>query len=421
MPPTDLLLSLLDPSVRADPYPVYAALQRQAPVAEGPMGIVVVSGHAPVAALLRDRRLSSDYRNSSAFRAWLSEQDADLDAWDADDAQPFLLRDPPDHTRLRRLAASALAASALAPGALGRLEPRIAALTDGLLDVAAARAGDDGTVVDLVAEVAAPLPLAVIGELLGVPEGDRVRLQAWSHDLARAIDPPFLLGEAERAAAWEAVEAFHGYLADLVAARRRSPGQDVVSALIAARDEGAALSDEELRGIVVLLLAAGQETTVNLIANACLALLRHPDELARLGADPTRAASVTEETLRYDAPVQLRDRVALTDLRVGGVDVAAGTTLLLLLAAANRDPARFPAPERFDPDRDTSGHLGFGAGIHACLGAPLARLEARVVLERLATRLRNPHLATDDLAYRDHIALRSLRELPVVVDGIRPA
>lgn len=416
MPPTDLLLSLLDPSVRADPYPVYAALQREAPVAEGPMGIVVVSGHAPVDALLRDRRLSSDYRNSSAFRSWLAAQDADLEAWDADDAQPFLLRDPPDHTRLRRLATSALA-----PGTLGRLEPRIAALTDRLLDDAADRAGDDAAVLDVVAEVAAPLPLAVIGELLGVPEDDQARLQAWSHDLARAIDPPFLLSEAARTAAWEAVEALHGYLADLVAARRADPGADVLSALIAARDEGAALSDAELRGIAVLLLAAGQETTVNLIANAWLALLRHPDELARLRADPTRAAAVAEETLRYDAPVQLRDRVALADLRIGDVDVAAGTTLLLLLAAANRDPARFPSPERFDPDRETGGHLGFGAGIHACLGAPLARLEARVVLERLAARLRNPRLAHGDLAYRDHVALRSLEALPVAVDGIGPA
>ncbi|MFO8074782.1 MAG: cytochrome P450, partial [Egibacteraceae bacterium] len=132
-------------------------------------------------------------------------------------------------------------------------------------------------------------------------------------------------------------------------------------------------------------------------------------------------AAVAEETLRYDAPVQLRDRVALADLRIGDVDVAAGTTLLLLLAAANRDPARFPSPERFDPDREAGGHLGFGAGIHACLGAPLARLEARVVLERLASRLRNPRLARGDLAYRDHVALRSLEALPVAVDGIGPA
>ena len=416
MSPTDLLRSLLDPAVRADPYPVYAALQQQAPVAEGPMGIVVVASHAPVDGLLRDRRLSSDYRRSGAFRAWLAEQGADLDAWDADEAQPFLLRDPPDHTRLRRLAASALA-----PGTLGRLEPRVSALADGLLDAAAARVGAHGTVIDVVAEVAAPLPLAVIGELLGVPERDRGRLQTWSRDLARAIDPPFLLGEAERAAAWRAVEAFHGYLADLIDDRRREPGSDVLSALLAARDAGAALSDAELRGIVVLLLAAGQETTVNLIANAWLALLRHPDELARLRGEPTRAAAVVEETLRHDAPVQLRDRVALADLRIGDVEVAEGTTLLLLLAAANRDPARFPAPERFDPDRDTSGHLGFGAGPHACLGAPLARLEARVVLERLATRLRNPRLATDHLAYRDHIALRSLEALPVAVDGIATA
>ena len=411
--PQQLLLGLLDPSVRADPYPLYRQILEQSPVTEGPMGIVVVASYHEIDRLLRDRRVSSDYRNSTAFRQWLAEQGADLDAWDADDAQPFLLRDPPDHTRLRRLAAKAFSVRAVEAQ-----RPRIAALVDDLLDRAAARG--DGQI-ELIEDLAYPLPVTVISELLGVPPEDDATFKRWSATLAQSIDPPFLLSPEQREAQWHAVDEFHAYFRELIARRRVEPGDDLLSALVSVRDAGDQLTEDELLGTCVLLLAAGHETTVNLIANATLALLRHPDQFARLAEDPSTARGAVEEALRYDPPVQLRDRVALEPLTVGDVEVGEGQSLLLLLAAGNRDATRFAHPDRFDVTRDASGHLAFGAGIHYCLGAPLARIEGQVALTALARRLEAPELATDDLIYTSNIALRGLQALPVSARRIRPA
>ncbi|QBI20675.1 cytochrome P450 [Egibacter rhizosphaerae] len=447
--PQALLLSLLDPAVRADPYSVYARLREAGPVV-GPMGIVVVSGYADIDRLLRGGEVSSDYRTSAVFRDWLAEQGADVGMWLADDTQPFLLRDPPDHTRLRRLVSKAFT-----PRAVASLRPRIVELVDGLLDraLARARAGEpvgaadrspdaaegspdapaaaaEGSpdaaaaavpsgAIELVDELAYPLPVTVISELLGVPAEDEHQLRGWSRHLARSIDPPFLLSPEDRRASWDAIDEFHEYLRERIAERRAHPRDDLLSALVQARDGGDALTEDELLGTCVLLLAAGHETTVNLIANGTLALLRHPEARAWHAADPEqRSLAVVEETLRHDPPVQLRDRVAASDLDLHGVGIEAGRTLLLLLAAGNRDPRRFPDPEAFAPwrgshGRGDPGHLGFGAGIHYCLGAPLARLEGEVTFTAIARRLGEARLPDVELVYRPSVALRGLEALPV--------
>jgi cytochrome P450 len=213
----------------------------------------------------------------------------------------------------------------------------------------------------------------------------------------------------------------HRYMTELVAARRADPGEDYLSALVGVEEEGETLSEHELMTTLVLLLVAGHETTVNLIANAMLALLRHPEELACLQADPTLAGGVVEETLRYDPPVQLRNRTCLEDVVVDGVAIPARANLAVLLAAASRDPARFPHPDRFDPARDTGGHLGFGGGPHFCVGAGLARLEGQIALAALARRLERPGLAEDPPPYRRNAALRGPERLEIEVAGIARA
>lgn len=309
----------------------------------------------------------------------------------------MLNTDPPGHTRLRKLVAKAFTMRAVA-----RLQPRIESLAEELLD---GMANQDN--VDLVAEFAAPLPITVICELLGVPEADRDRFRDWARIIVSAV------GDHRLA---DAASHFRGYLADLIGAKRAHPSDDMLSDLIAVTDGGDQLSEDELVGMASLLVIAGHDTTVNLIANGVLALLRAPEQLAALRADPGLMPGAVEELLRYEGPVHLGTvRYTVAPITVGGVEIPAGEFLAVSLTSANRDRERFEDPGRLDITRQTAGHIAFGHGIHHCLGAPLARLEGTVAIGRLIDRFPRLRLAADPetLTWRFSTLIRGLDKLPV--------
>ncbi|MGC1287398.1 MAG: cytochrome P450, partial [Streptosporangiaceae bacterium] len=295
--------------------------------------------------------------------------------------------------------------------------------SDELLTAAGADAdGDTGRRIEVVGQLAYPLPVRIISELLGVPPGDHPRFAGWSASLAHSLQPRFLgSGASLDAAADQARQEFAGYFGELIAARRARPADDLLSELIRAEDDGERLSEAELIATCVLLLVAGHETTVSLISNSILALLRHPDQLAALRADPGLAAAAVEETLRYDAPVQFTARVARGAMQVGGVTALDGAVLMLLIAATGRDPEVFAEPDRFDIRRGAAGHLAFAAGPHFCLGAPLARLEATIAVQAFATRLADPELDPAGLAYKPNLNLRGPASLTVGFASIKPS
>jgi cytochrome P450 len=267
---------------------------------------------------------------------------------------------------------------------------------------------------DVIRDLAYPLPATVIAEMLGVPHADRERFKQWSDDTtALAGNLPGNLPECVLRRAVEGMRELRAYFAGIVAQRRVEPRDDLISALVKAQEEGDRLNEAELLANAVLLLNAGHETTTNLIGNGMLALLRHPDQLRRLREDPTLIPTAVEELLRYDSPVQFTSRVLKADLSLGGKQLRAGQTALLLLGAANRDPAQFPDPDRLDVGRADNKHLAFGLGSHFCLGAPLARLEGRIVFETLLRRLPGLRLAQPAPVYRPNFNLRGLEALEV--------
>jgi len=409
------LLALLDHGVRHDPYPLYARLRAQAPFRLGPAPVVVLASHADCTAMLRHPQASVDRARATlpVGRTALREL-LPTDAPSSLDEPAFLFRDPPDHTRLRRLVSKAFTARVVQ-----RLEARIAELIDAALD-RAAKAGS----LDVVADLAYPLPVTVICELLGVPLADEPQFRRWSGLLARSLDPVFAITGQRSGNLEDQLQAamqVHRYFEELVATRRAGAGhrEDLLSALIAARDAGDELSTAELISTCVLLLIAGHETTVNLISGGALALLRDPAAMAALRADAGLGAGVVEETLRYDPPVQLLARVAAEPMRIGEFDIDGGDVVLLLLAAAQRDPAAYDDPDRFDPWREPR-HLAFGMGAHFCIGAPLARLEGRLALTRLAQRASAPRLVADPPPYKENATLRGPSAMLVEFDEIRP-
>ena len=399
---------LFDQATADDPYLLYAQVRQQAPVHRVLLGdgrsAWLVCGYEEVRRALTDPRLSKELRRVDEARSGIVPQGLlhPLTAYH------MLSADPPDHTRLRQLASHAFT-----PSRVEALRPRVQAITDELLDTID---GQERT--DLVASFAFPLPIIVICELLGVPVADRDRLRTWFRQSlaspgAPANDPP------ARAAA----DRLYDYLRNLVEAKRREPADDLFSVLVAAGD-GDRLSEDELISTAWLLVLAGHETTVNLIANGMAALLRHPDELARLRADLSLVPSAVEEFLRYDAPVHHATfRVTTTPIELGGVEIPALEQVLILLAGADRDPRRFARPDVLDVGRGDNRHLAFGHGIHYCLGAPLARLEGQVAFTSLLGRF--PHLAPavppEELHWTYRLVLRSMLELPVVLQPPAPA
>jgi cytochrome P450 len=397
------LSELADPAVLPDPYPVLAGLREASPFADAGGALVVVGRHEDCSRILRDPRASSE-RNRSRLAPPQAR---------AQRAASFLSLDPPDHTRLRRLVSTAFA-----PRVIAALAPRIRELSDDLLD----DASSDGTrQLEVVSQLAYPLPVRIISELLGVPAEDHSRFAGWSASLAHALQPQFVsVDAAAAAAAQQARQEFAGYFRELIAIRRARPADDLLSELIRAEDDGHRLTEAELIATCVLLLVAGHETTVSLISNAILALLRHPDQLAALRADPGLAEGAVEETLRYDAPVQFTGRVARGGVQVGPVSAPDGAVLMLLLAATGRDPDAFAEPDRFDIRRPAGSHLAFAAGPHFCLGAPLARLEATIALQAFTARITDPELDPAGLAYKPNLNLRGPGRLTVGFRGVAP-
>jgi cytochrome P450 len=392
------LAELADPASLPDPYPVLAGLREASPFAEFDGALVVVGRHADIGAVLRHPNASSQ-RGKSLFAGAASRRTPERPS--------FLSLDPPDHTRLRRLVSKAFT-----PRRIALLEPRIRAITDELLTAAGA-AGH----LELVSQLAYPLPVRIISELLGVPVSDHPRFAGWSARLANSLQPGFgvdpELAQARAEAADAASQEFAAYFRELIALRRARPQADLLSAMIAAEDAGDQLTEDELVATCVLLLVAGHETTVGLISNATLALLRHPEQFELLRSRPELASAAVEETLRYDAPVQLTGRVALGGLQVGDVTARDGALVMLLLAAAGRDPAVFAEPDRFDIQRGASNHLAFAAGPHFCLGAPLARLEATISVGQIARRVVEPSLDEGGLSYKPNLNLRGPERLVV--------
>jgi cytochrome P450 len=392
----------LDYSRRADPYPLYAELRRT-PVSRLKDGTYLVSTYAENLALLHDPRLSSDPSNNPQFAAAMEELSEDM--------QPsFLQMDPPEHDRQRRLAMRHFGPPHQ-PGRIAGLEPRMIEIVTGLID---AMAGRDR--IDIVDELAYPFPVSVICELLGVPPEDRTEFRKWV-DLAIETIDPGLDPETQQEKRKEASTELFNFISNLVERHRQSPGGDLLSAMVTDDGPEGRLSTEELASTGLLLLIAGHETTVNLISNGILTLLRHPQELDRLRQDPELAIPMTEELLRFEPPVHFVPiRTALDDIEIAGTTIAAGSPVTLVLAAANRDPDRFAEADRFIPDRSDNQHLGFGSGVHLCFGAPLARLETQVALVEFARRIRNPRLAEDPPPYRPSPILRGPLHLPVDVD-----
>lgn len=410
-----ILFNPFDPAFRADPYPFYDELRELEPVHVSPFGSIVLSRYEDVVSTLRSNDFSRDVEahatapgdpNLAARRERRRQQ---IDEGRA--AKTILNLDPPDHTRLRRLVSLAFT-----PSAIERLRPRVQALVDAVLD----RAAERGTM-ELVDELAFPVPFQVISDLLAMPTERSAELRQWSQALTAALEPTATV--VELAAADAAGRAMTEYLHDVIADRRRHLGDDLLSSLILAEEAGDRLSPIELQSFVTLLYVAGHETTVNLIGNGTLALLRHRDQITRWRADPTHGGRYVDELLRYDGPVQLTVRIPLVPVRFGDVEVAPGTTVMPLLGAANHDPTVFDRPHELRLDRTNANrHVAFSSGIHYCLGASLARLEAEVAIGSLVTRFDTIELL-DDPGWRDRLTIRGVDRLSLAVSqsGARTA
>ncbi|MFI8348351.1 cytochrome P450 [Streptomyces sp. NPDC085596] len=407
-----LVARITDFANRADPYPLYTELRRTPVLHEEEGGPYVISSYWDIESLLHDPRISSDAANLAAAGA------DELAQTENTGLPPSFIRlDPPEHDRLRRIANSAFGPPhepRRIDDMRGELHGIVAALIDGF-------AGE--TEVDLVDQFAYPFPVTVICRLLGVPREDEPRFRSWVDPLVASLDPETRQGADPEfvRTAQEARTQLGMYLAGLVEERTKDPRDDMLSDLAAGKGPDGAMTMMEVLSTAVLLLIAGHETTVNLITNGMLTLLRHPEYLQRLREDPELAVNIVEELLRYEPPVQLvPQRTCITDIEVRGVTIPKGSRIWLMLAAGNRDPERFKNPDRFDPDRDDLQHLGFGSGIHSCFGAPLARLETQIALAELARRLENPRLVADPPPYRPNAVLRGPRHLPIAFDGLLP-
>ncbi|GGL00027.1 cytochrome P450 [Nocardia jinanensis] len=399
-----LMSALTTPAGQADPYPLYRELRELGPAAHTPDRTLVVSGYRLASTLLRDHRFLKRPEHGlavSGFPDWRDHPGLRLMF------TSMLVRNPPDHTRLRRLVSGAFTARRVAG-----LRRAITRTVERLLGDLA---GTDP--LDFIDAFAFPLPVTVIGELLGVPEADRLRFQPLVRDWAGVLD---LLDGPAVAKADAAADEISDYLRDLAAQRRREPLDDLLSALVVPAADGARLDDDELITMAALLFAAGFETTTGLLANGLVALLEHPEQASLLRDDPELAGPATEELLRYDSPVQLlTSRTASEDLHSGGLALSAGQRVVILLGAANRDPDVFPEPDRLRLDRGGEPPLSFGGGVHYCLGAPLARLEAQIALPALLRAFPELTQAGPPVA-RKGLALHGLTALPVLA-GVRAA
>ncbi|MFI9646377.1 cytochrome P450 [Streptomyces sp. NPDC052040] len=405
-----LLSQITDYAHRADPYPLYKELRKSPVLHEEDGGPYLVSSYWDILGLLHDPRISSDAAN-------LAAAGADEIGGAATGLPPsFIRQDPPEHDRLRRIANRPFGPPH-SPHRIESMRGELAEIVSELIDGIG-----DAREIDVVDQFAYPFPVTVICRLLGVPREDEPRFHVWVDPIVASLDPDTGEDDEERKrAAQEARMQLGMYLAELVEQRSKQPTGDMLSELVTSHGPDGPMTVMEVISTTVLLLIAGHETTVNLITNGMLTLLRHPEYLERLRNDPGLSVKIVEELLRYEPPVQLvPQRTCIADIEVRGITIPKGSRIWLVLAAGNRDPERFKDPDRFDPDREDIEHLGFGSGIHSCFGAPLARLEAQIALAELARRLEAPRLVEDPPPYRRNAVLRGPRHLRVAFDGLRP-
>jgi cytochrome P450 len=401
---TQIAYNPFEPGFVEDPYSRYATMRDADPIHRTPLEFWVLFKYEDILRFLKDPSLSVEERNAnpSEFDKMVEEMIGDRVGRGE---RSMLSRDPPDHTRLRKLVTKAFT-----PRVIEDLRPRVAALVGELLDAAGERGGE----FDVIHDFAFPLPFAVISEMLGVPAADGQRLREWSGLMVRTLEPLPDVSLVPKIV--EASDHMYAHVSGLIAKKRREPGDDLLSALIAAEEHGDVLSDDELVEQVVLLYIAGHETTVNLIGNGVLALLRDRDELRRLQSDPTLMPGAVEEFLRFDSPVQMTRRITLKEIEIGGRTIEKGAFCALVLASANRDPDHFgPTAERLDVSRpDAHQHLSFGGGAHYCLGAALARVEGQVAIGSLIERFPDLELAGEP-TYNGRLNLRGLETFPVAL------
>lgn len=400
-PGTAFLMEAFEPATRQDPYPLYAKMREQNPLLAAGNGLWFAFTHQTTQDVLRSPNMSSDERRSNEFRENLQH---DPKYQQFKQREPLMLfMDPPDHTRLRKLVSRAFT-----PRTVERLVPRIVTMTDAALDEIAG-AGP----VDLREALAYPIPIAVICELLGVPEHEARSFQDLSDDLTLSIEPGVLRTPEQETAIEHAYDGLQLHIGDLLQRRRVEPGDDLVSGLLAARDGDDKLSEIELINMVILLLLAGHETTVNLIGNGAVALLRNPDQLRMWQDDPSLDRQAVDELLRYDSPVQFGMRVVTEDYSIGDVVVPAFDQITCLLGAANRDPAVFDNPDQLDLRRHNSfANMSFGGGIHHCLGMALARTEGELVLGSLLRRFKKIELVAEPVV-RPRFVLRGYESIMI--------
>jgi cytochrome P450 len=401
-PAAEQLFNPFLPEVHADPYPHYHRLRETEPVHQPFPGAFVLSRHRDITPILRSHSVSSDRRKSPLYEMFLASLPDPQRVREI--APSMLFLDPPDHTRLRGLVNKAFTARVIEG-----MRPRIHEIVTGILD----EVGERGSM-DVVSDLAYPLPVTVICDLFAVPEADRAQVKEWSLALIYTLDP--MVAGDRLAAAEQAGMAFREYLFALIADRRRHLGDDLISGLIQAEDEGGKLTEQEVVSTCVLVLIAGHETTSGLIGNGLLALGRNPDELQRLRdglkEDPGLIKSAIEELLRFDSPVQLTGRLVMEPIEVDGTTIEPGNDVITLIGAANRDPEAFPDPDRLDVARPDNHHMAFGGGIHFCLGAPLARVEGQIAIAELLTRFPSLQIDTEAAQLRDTVTLRGLISLP---------
>ena len=394
----EALFNPLTPEFHANPYPFYQRMRESDPVHQSPLGLWVLTRYDDCVTSLRDPRFGRD-----GFEAILSAQYGE-ESETGRLPRSMLFRDPPDHTRLR-----SLVNRAFTPRVIEGMRGQIQAVVDRLLDQVERRGH-----MDVIADLAYPLPVTVICDMLGVPVGDHEQMRDWSSDIIRSLDAIGIpsddsVVERGRVGRRGIADYFRALLPD----RRRHPRADLLSSLIAVEEQGDRLTEGELLATCVLLFIAGHETTVNLIGNGLLALLRHPEELERLRSEPALIGSAVEELLRFDSPVQRTARITNAEVEVGGKTLPPGAFVVTAIGAANRDPRHFPDPDRLDIGRSENRHIAFGFGIHFCLGAPLARVEGQLALRALMQRMPKLRLAGPDLEWRESSTLRGLKALPV--------
>lgn len=388
----------LTPEFHADPYPFYRRMRETDPVHLSPLGLWVLTRYDDCVTSLRDPRFGRD-----GFEAIFAAQYGE-ESETGRLPRSMLFRDPPDHTRLR-----SLVNRAFTPRVIEGMRRQIQDVVDRLLDQVAA-----GGRMDVIADLAYPLPVTVICDMLGVAVGDHERIKGWSSDIIRSLDAIGIPSDdriVERGRVGR--RGLADYFRALLPERRRHPRADLLSSLIAVEERGDRLTEGELLATCVLLFIAGHETTVNLIGNGLLALLRHPAELERVRGQPELIGSAVEELLRFDSPVQRTARITNAEVEMGGKTIPSGAFVVTAIGAANRDPAHFPDPDRLDIGRPDNRHIAFGFGIHFCLGAPLARVEGQLALGALIRRMPKLRLAATNLEWRESSTLRGLKALPV--------